>query len=96
MALPSIHSSIVFCPPLPGKPDPNQTFDPSSGEIRSRVKQSAQKGNSCGYNALQLLRDERRIGKFPSASQIEERKIEKAHSLHRKRKIKIDAELKKE
>ena len=86
--------SFTFCPPLPGKPNPNEVYDSSLGGIRSRVVQLAQKGDTCGYYALQILRNERKIGKFPIDSQIEERKKEKRVSDHRKNMTKIDDTLK--
>lgn len=74
--------NFVFCPPLPGKPDPN--WDPSSELPRGRVVQKAQKNDTCWYYTLQLLRNDHRIGKHPTESQIEMRKSEELFSQHRK------------
>lgn len=80
----TLDPSSVFCPPLPGKPNTKQAYDSSSGQIRGRIVQSAQKGETCGYYALQILRNEKKIGKHPLPSQIKERGIEQIISAHRK------------
>ena len=78
MASLSVHQPFVFCPPLPGKPDPNEPSN--SGK---RVTQLPQKGDTCPYYALNMIRQ--RIGKKPTASQLKERAIEKLFSDHRKK-----------
>ncbi len=93
MAIPSKVETSFFCIPLPGKPDPNQQWDPASKEARPRVTQKEQKGETCGYYALQILRNEKRIGKYPLESQMEARKIEQMISSHRKEISKIDETL---
>ena len=76
--------------PLPGKPDPQL---PPSDKPRSRVKQSRQKGDTCWYYALQILRNEMKIGKNPLPHQLEKRKIEVMISNYRKSLTKICDEL---
>lgn len=80
-------SSYAFYPPEPGKPNPNEPCGPSP---RSRVAQAAQKGKTCSYYALQILRNENRIGKCPSESQMRKRQIEMTISKHRKAITTID------
>jgi hypothetical protein len=46
----------VFCPPEPGKPNPNEPRIP--GQLRSRVVRQRQKGDTCVYYGLQILLDE--------------------------------------
>lgn len=82
-----------FCLPLPGKPNPNEAYDPSSGKKRSRVVQKQQKGDTCGYYALQILRDEKKIGKCCSDTHLLERKIETTISAHRKMMTHITTEI---
>ena len=84
----TINSQFVFCPPPPGKPNPNEP--PNPAKTRSRVVQAPQKGHTCLYYALQILRNEKRIGKCALESQTEEREREKALSAHRKQISKID------
>jgi hypothetical protein len=83
-------NSFVFCPPLPGKPDPHQPWDPSLKEKRPRVALAPQKGHICTYYAIKILRDEQVIGKYPSASQRRQREIEMKISRHRKVFTKVD------
>ncbi len=77
-----VHNQSFFCIPSAGKPNPNE---PSTGAPRSRVKQNHQKGDTCLYYALQILRGKHKIGKNPSQAQQTARKEEKAFSDHRKR-----------
>lgn len=93
MAIPSKVENSFFCIPPPGKPDPTKPWDPSSKEERPRVIQKEQKGETCTYYALQILRNEKRIGKHPLDSQIEAREIEGKISSHRKDISKIDETL---
>lgn len=74
--------NFVFCPPPPGKPDPKLPFDPNSEKARERIAQSAQKGYTCVYYALNMIR--RRIGKFPCESQKQPRQLEILISERRK------------
>lgn len=91
MSVQQLNSQSAFCLPLPGKPNP---FEPSSPDsARSRVVQKGQTGDDCSYYALQILRDERRIGKKPHESQMKERECEIAFSTHRKTMTRITAEL---
>ncbi|HSW85900.1 MAG TPA: hypothetical protein VLG49_00210 [Rhabdochlamydiaceae bacterium] len=83
-AVSKVDSKCVFCAPLPGKPDPNKPWDPSSKETRPRVVQPGQKGDASWHYALQILRDEHRIGKHPTESQMKERDIEIKISNYRK------------
>lgn len=76
----------AFCPPLPGKPGPYS----SDAKTRFRVSQSPQKGETCGYYALQILRDQKKIGKHGLDSQAEDRLKEKAISELRKAHTKLD------
>jgi len=75
-------SNFSFCPPLPGKPNSRATFDPYSKEP-PRVKQSPQKGETCSYYALQLLRNKRPAKDQQSA-------VEKEISHYRKVITEID------
>ncbi len=85
-----VFSHGVFCPPLPGKPGPYA----ADGASRLRIPQSVQKGETCIYYALQILRNERKIGKYSSRklpeSRFIERLDEKAISKYRKSKTKAD------
>lgn len=81
-----IGSNFVFCPPLPGKVNP---LEGSSSPHRSRIPQRADKGidgrgEVCKYYALQILRDELKVGKFPAPQHLEARKFEQRASRHRK------------
>lgn len=82
----------VFCAPQPGKPDPK--YDPTLGKPRGRVIQKPQKGNTCLYYALQILLNEKKIGKNPSSSQLETREQEKKFSMHRKELTRVENNLK--
>lgn len=88
-----INSDHAFCFPSPGKPNPNEPYGSSTTASRSRVIQPAQKGSTCGYYALQILRNEQRIGKCPPESQQIKRKVEVMVSQHRKALTEIDKEL---
>lgn len=93
MSLPVGSSHLVFCPPQPGKPNPNESWDLATGDTRSRVAQSPQKvGETCFYYALNMIRT--RIGKHPALSQIRARANEVAYSNHRKRLTQIDETIK--
>lgn len=81
-------TTSFFCIPLPGKPNPMEAI---SNQPRSRVKQSGQKGDTCVYYALQILRDENRIGKNCPPEKLEKREIEKKVSQLRKNITKIPA-----
>ncbi len=54
----TVFSNGVFCPPLPGKPGPYA----ADGVSRSRVPQSAQKGETCAYYAFQILEPVYKLG----------------------------------
>lgn len=86
MILSNIHPNFVFCPPPPGKPNPHE---PSSQGNRSRVRQNEQKGANCTFYALQILRNEKRIGKHPTHFQLKDRQYEKLFSEHRKQLTQI-------
>lgn len=77
---PDIELNAVFCIPAPGKPNPREPYSLN----RSRVKQKKQEGPACVYYALQILRNEQKIGKYPSLLQQDKRKDEKTFSTHRK------------
>jgi hypothetical protein len=64
----------------PGKPDPNVYWE--RGEERPRIEQSPQKGPTCWYYAMNLLRE--RIGKLFSPECQKAREIEEKCSLLRK------------
>ncbi len=83
---PIAKENFVFCPPLPGKPGPYA----ADGISRTRVPQSGQKGDTCGYYALQILRNEHKIGKNPPQNLMTERGIELAISQYRKQCSKVD------
>ncbi len=76
------NSNFVFCPPEPGKPNPKEPKIP--GTTRSRVFQSEQKGPTCSYYAMQILRNEHRIGKKLRKDFLTVRHFEKQLSIHRK------------
>lgn len=80
----------IYCLPKPGKPDPNQPISKNRG----RVIQAGQKGHTCTYYALQMLRQDNRIGKHPTTdSQKKEREVEIKVSKHRKCVTQIDETL---
>ncbi|MES2344857.1 MAG: hypothetical protein V4494_02825 [Chlamydiota bacterium] len=78
----SVNLNYAFCAPEPGKPNPYEPKVP--GQMRSRVVFKGQKGPTCGFYAMQILRNENKIGKYPSLAQEQESKIEKMLSCHRK------------
>lgn len=77
-------SNYVFCCPPPGKPGPQGT----------RIERASQKFSDCGYRALQILRDDQKIGKNFTDAQREERQVEVIISNHKKSRHKIDSTLK--
>ncbi len=88
-AIYSNNPNFVFCPPPPGKPNPNEPAVP--GTMRSRVIQKGQKGATCQFYALQMLRNENKIGKVPSQEQLEMRNGEKLISAFRKQQTIADS-----
>jgi hypothetical protein len=81
---PIVHSSaseILYALP-PGKPNPEVPCSKITAFSRPRVEQSAQKGPTCWYYALNMIR--LRVGKNPSEDLKEEREIEKIISQRRK------------
>lgn len=70
-----------------GKPDPTLPC-PVGKEDRPRVRQSAAKGRTCWYYAMNFLRT--RVGCDPMGDHSVERKIEKTLSEHRKKLSDID------
>lgn len=72
--------SFPFYLLTPGKPDPNVYWE--KGQERPRIAQSSQKGPTCLYYAMNLLRE--RIGKLFSPEYQKARDIEKQCSLFRK------------
>lgn len=75
---------FVFCPPLPGKQNPKL---PPIHQVSERVAQPAQKGYTCWYYALNMIRE--RFGKASDQSLFKRQK-EKLASLHRKKLTEID------
>lgn len=86
-------STSFFCIPEPGKPDPNESWDLAIMEQRKRVVYSGQKANTCWYYGLQLLRNNHRIGKKPTESQLKQRSIEIIVSKFRKNITQVDKAL---
>jgi hypothetical protein len=86
-----VSSKSVFRFPEPGKPDPH--WDPTSNMPRRRVVDHGQKASTCSYYAMQLLRNNRRIGKHPPEHLNEQRKMEEALSQNRKQMTKTDHDL---
>jgi hypothetical protein len=72
----------VFCPPPLGKPDSNHPIDLQNRVPRARVRQGPQKGETCFYYALNMIRN--RIGKNSPSCQMENREFEKIFSGWRK------------
>jgi len=70
----------------PGKPDPKSLCTPETllCDSRPRVVQNAYKSNTCGYYALNTVRN--RIGKNPSSELIDQRYIEQ-HCSERRKKL---------
>jgi hypothetical protein len=92
MMTPVVHSAasqILYAIP-PGKPDPKAFCSKETVYSRPRVVQQAQKGPTCWYYALNMVRA--RIGKNPSEDFIQEREIEKIVSLRRKLVTRIRSE----
>jgi hypothetical protein len=85
-------SHFVFCPPPPGKPNPNEPWDESAGDTRTRVPQPPQKGDTCFYYAIKMIHPG--IGKRPTPSQEMARRNEAAVSRYRKRLTQITVSLK--
>lgn len=83
-------STYIFCAPLPGKPSPSEAR--IEGQTRSRVILKPQEGNTCQYYALQILRDENRIGKNISPLQQTAREYEILFSKCRKMQTDTDKE----
>jgi hypothetical protein len=79
--------NFVFCAPQPGKVNPHEPKVP--GVMRSRVIQKEQKGPTCCFYAMQILRNEYKIGKFPSEEQRMQRYYEKLLSDHRKQVTRV-------
>jgi hypothetical protein len=73
----------AFSFPLPGKPKPDESWDPQVGDQRLRVVQKGQKGNDCSYVACNRLRQ--RIGKNPPPGFEKERELEASLSKWRKK-----------
>lgn len=74
-------NSISFYVLKPGKPGSNEPWE--NGQLRPRVKQSPQKGLTCWYYAMNMLR--RRLGKGSPPEYQNERQIEKLYSSVRKK-----------
>lgn len=70
----------IFTPLPQGKPDPSLPY--TFPDSRPRVEQAAQKGNTCWYYALAMMRE--RIGKHPTKEFMDARKFEKCASKRRK------------
>ena len=85
-----LDDNSVFWELAPGKPNPHETCMPGRDE-RSRVVQSAQKGGYCWYYAMNMLRV--RVGKLPSESFQETRRLEKSISDLRKALLQSDYSL---
>lgn len=82
--------NFIFCPPPAGKPNPAL---PIGSKPRERVAQAAQKGETCWYYALNMIRQ--RIGKAPSVdpAQMLQRQKELAISSQRKQLTALDEAL---
>lgn len=76
MSLIDFNHNSIFCPSLPGKPDPHVSLIP--GQQRARKDQESQKGNTCIYYALQIVRNNTKSPKNQKSSE------EKLLSNHRK------------
>lgn len=64
----------VFCAPPPGKPNSNEPR--IQGRLRSRIVRHSQKGDTCLYSALQILRDE---AKPPKSDRSQAEKLLSRH-----------------
>ncbi len=87
MSASAVNKNFAFCPPEPGKPGPYA----ADGISRHRVPLPEQKGDTCDFYALQILRDEWRIGKNPPKSLADERAVERGISHYRKAVSSVDA-----
>jgi hypothetical protein len=88
--LPNPSAYFSFCPPPPGKPDSKKLPD-STSKQRPRIVQSPQKGDTCMYYALQILRNEKKPIKNPEAPrQLQPTAAEKSISKYRKIQTRID------
>lgn len=88
--LPDPSAYFSFCPPPPGKPDSKKLPD-STSKQRPRIVQSPQKGDTCMYYALQILRNERKPINHPQApSHLQPSAAEKSISKYRKIQTRID------
>lgn len=82
--------TFIFCPPPPGKPNPLQPYDPK--KPRERVVQAGQKGETCFYYALNMLRQ--RIGKKATPETQHLREMEVKISAIRKKLTTADKQYK--
>lgn len=80
-------SNAVYCFLSPGKPDPREPRLEGT-DSRRRVLQSPQKGKTCWYYGLKLIREQ--FGKDPHPNFFEERRLEKIASVRRKQKTELD------
>lgn len=87
----AVSSFILYIPPA-GKPDPHQPRDPGEVDTRRKIPQSPQKGETCDYYALNLIRQ--RYGKRPDPSFAEQRRLEHIASAYRKEFTRVGASLK--
>ena len=74
-------AALVFCPPLPGKPDSSRPRPVDGSDNRKRVLQKGSKDDTCWYSAANLIRERY---KAPNTENLRERKHERIVSTLRR------------
>ncbi len=72
---------FVFCPPLLGKPNPQEPRPAEGPDTRERIIQNPPRGSTCWYAVFNILRERY---KAPNTQDSRERKFEKIASMRRK------------
>ena len=72
---------FVFCPPLLGKPNPQEPRPAEGPDTRERIIQKPPRGNACWYAVFNMMRERY---KAPNTQDLRERRFEKIASMRRK------------